>query len=97
MQYLNITDFDSLYSLDLREWNNMLKGAMLRDIKAYEDMAVQAIFTARAANEKRVDVKKLFNADKAKRQILKQEEPVKDFSRFDKAQEAMKGFTLQVS
>ena len=49
----------------------MLKGAMLRDIKRYEDMAVQAIFTARSSNEKRVDVKKLFNADKAKRQILK--------------------------
>lgn len=75
----------------------MLKGAMLRDIKAYEDMAVQAIFTARAANEKRVDVKKLFNADKAKRQILKQEEPEKDFTRFDKAQKAMQNFVIKSS
>lgn len=75
----------------------MLKGAMLRDIKRYEDMAVQAIFTVRASNEKRVDVKKLFNADKAKRQILKQEEPKKDFTRFDKAQKAMQNFVIKSS
>ncbi|AMA61971.1 MAG: hypothetical protein ACRC0Q_09890 [Kurthia gibsonii] len=75
----------------------MLKGAMLRDIKRYEDMAVQAIMHARAANEKRVDVKKLFNADKAKRQILKQEEPEKDFTRFDKAQKAMQNFVIKSS
>lgn len=70
---------------------------MLRDIKRYEDMAVQAIMYARAANEKRVDVKKLFNADKAKRQILKQEEPEKDFTRFDKAQKAMQNFVIKSS
>lgn len=72
----------------------MLKGAMLRDIKSYEDMAVQAIFTARAANEKRIDVKKLFDGDKAKRQLLKQDEKKKDFTRHERAQKAMRNFTI---
>lgn len=67
---------------------------MLRDIKNYEDMAAQAIFTARAQNEKRVNVQKLFNGDKVRRKILGIEEPPKDFTRHRKAQEAMKRISL---
>lgn len=94
---MNITDFEYLYSLDLREWNNLMRGAALRDIKAYEDMAVSAIFNVRAKHEKRVSTKKLFDADKARKCLLKDEEPLKDFTRFDKAQQAMKGFNLTPS
>ncbi len=72
-----------------------MKGAMLRDIKNYEDMSVQAIFIARAQNEKRVNVKKLFNADKTRREILGIQEPPKDFTRHRKAQEAMKRISLK--
>ncbi|RIJ64091.1 hypothetical protein D1606_11945 [Rummeliibacillus sp. POC4] len=74
-----------------------MKGAMLRDVKNYEDMAVQAIFTARAQNEKRVNVKKLFNAEKVRKQILNNESQVaeeKDFTLFRKAKEAMKKYKI---
>lgn len=70
---------------------------MLRDVKNYEDMAVQAIFTARAQNEKRVNVKKLFNAEKVRKQILNNESQVaeeKDFTLFNKAKEAMKKYKI---
>lgn len=70
---------------------------MLRDVKHYEDMAVQAIFTARAQNENRVSVKKLFNAEKVRKQILNSESQVveeKDFTLFNKAKEAMKKYKI---
>lgn len=74
-----------------------MKGAMLRDVKNYEDMAVQAIFTARAQNEKRVNVKKLFNAEKVRKEILENKAEVakeKDFTLFNKAKEAMKKYKI---
>lgn len=74
-----------------------MKGAMLRDVKNYENMAVQAIFTARAQNEKRVNVKKLFNAEKVRKEIMQNKSEVaeeKDFTLFNKAKEAMKNYKL---
>lgn len=70
---------------------------MLRDVKNYEDMAVQAIFTARAQNEKRVNVKKLFNAEKVRKEIIDNKSGIaeeKDLTLFNKAKEAMKKYKI---
>ncbi|MGR6896999.1 hypothetical protein [Rummeliibacillus sp. BSL5] len=70
---------------------------MLRDVKTYEDMAVHAIFTARAQNENRINVKKLFDAEKVRNQILNNQSEVateKDFTLFNKAKEAMKKYKI---
>ena len=74
-----------------------MKGATLRDIKNYEEQATQAIFIARAQNEKRVNAKKLFDGEKVRKKLDKPNEKPKDFTRFDKAQEAMKSFSLSPS
>lgn len=72
----------------------MMRGAMLRDIKHYEDMATQAMYIASASNGKNVTAKKLFDGEKARNKLLKKEQPKKDFTLHKKAQEAMKGFAM---
>lgn len=70
MQHLGIVDNDILYSMTPAEYNRKIRGAMLRDVQMYENMTIQAIFNARAANGKRITAKKLFDAEKARHNIL---------------------------
>ena len=74
MQYLNIVDNTILYAMTPAEYNRKMKGAMLQEVKRYEDMSIQAIFNARAANGKRMSPKKLFDAEKARQNILRPKE-----------------------
>ena len=93
MQYLNIVDNDVLYAMTPNEYNRKMKGAMLQDVKRYEDMAVQAIFNANAANGKKVTSKKLFDGDKARKNILnpkKQEKENRDYTYLQRAMASMK-------
>lgn len=70
MQYLNIADNDLLYAMTPNEYNRKIKGVMLRDVQMYENMTIQAIFNAQATNGKRITAKKLFDAERARQNIL---------------------------
>lgn len=62
-----------MYSWTNREYQNFLKGAYLFEADELERFSIAAIFNARAANEKRITSKKLFNADKVRKKINKDE------------------------
>ena len=62
-----------MYSWANREYQNFLKGAYLFEADELERFSIAAIFNARAANEKRITSKKLFNADKVRKKINKSE------------------------
>jgi len=74
MQYLSIVDNDLLYAMTPNEYNRKIKGAMLRDVQMYENMTIQSIFNAQAANGKRITAKKLFDAERARQNILRPKE-----------------------
>lgn len=67
--YLGVYDLETIYSWTPRQFNNLIKGARLREVDEIERSAMAAMFNARAANGK-VTVKKLFDAEKARRQVL---------------------------
>ena len=93
MQYLNIVDNDILYAMTPNEYNRKMKGVMLQDVKRYEDMAVQAIFNANAANGKKVTTKKLFDGEKARKKILnpnKQKKENRNYTYLQRAMASMK-------
>lgn len=59
-----------MYSWTNREYQNFLKGAHLNEIDELEKFSIGAMFNARANNEKRVNTKKLFNAEKLRKKIM---------------------------
>lgn len=69
MLHLGIVDNAILYNMTPKEYNIKIKGKMLQDVQKYEDMSIQAIFNQRAKG-KRMSSKKLFDADKARKNIL---------------------------
>lgn len=95
MQYLGIADNEILYNMTPAEYNRKIKGAMLRDVQTYENMTIQAMFNARAANGKRVTAKKLFDAEKARHNILnpkqekEKERAQRDYTYLERALAAM--------
>lgn len=96
--YLQVYDTSTIYSWTPREFKNFIKGARLRDIDQLESVAIGAMFNANAANGKRVTLKKLFNADEARKQINSVEgkkELGKDLTRYHAAQAAMKAYRPQ--
>lgn len=98
--YLEVYDTSAIYSWTPREFKNFIKGAQLRKIDAFELAAVQAMFTANASNAKRLKLKDLYDAEKARRDLEKggkaKEAPL-DLTRYRKAQDAMKAYRPQKS
>ena len=97
-QYLQVYDTDLIYSWTPREFKNFIKGARLRDIDRLESSAIGAMFNARASNGGRMTAKKLFDADKARKQIDSVEgkgEAKKDLTRYHAAKAAMKNYRPQ--
>ncbi|WP_230301421.1 MULTISPECIES: hypothetical protein [Peribacillus] len=73
-----------------------MKGASLREIDNLESLSIAAMFNARASNAKRMTAKKLYDADKARKQLeTSAEDKEKDIERSMRFNEAFKGFKPQ--
>lgn len=66
---MGVYDNEVILDWTPREYMAKLKGAQHAKIDEFEAMAVSAVMNARANNEKRVSVRKLFNAAKAHRKL----------------------------
>lgn len=66
---MGVYDNDIILDWTPREYLAKLKGAQHARIDEFEALAVAAVMNARANNEKRVSVKKLFNAEKMHREL----------------------------
>lgn len=92
---MQIYDTDIIYSWSLREFENFITGARLRNIDDRELAAVQAIFYVKAKSKKRISgVKDIFDAEKARKETLKgttEAEPL-HLERYEKAKLAMASY-----
>lgn len=100
-RYLHVYDIDAIYSWTPRQFKNFIKGAQLSETDVWEREAANALFTAKASNsKKKVGVKDLYDAEKARKQILSVEgekAPSKHLGRYHAAQAAMKAYRPQNS
>ncbi|MCP3741465.1 hypothetical protein [Rossellomorea sp. BNER] len=81
------------------EYNAFIKGAQQREADQLEKLAISAVFNAKANNEKRMSVRKLFDADKAHKRINSQSENWKEsketvisLKQYNRMKKALKGF-----
>lgn len=78
------------------EYLAFIKGAQLRETDELEVLSIAAIFNARANNEKRMSSKKLYDANKARKQIETRKEDVeREIQRSMYLNNAFKGFKPQ--
>lgn len=68
-RFLQVYDTELILSWTPREYRAFIKGAQHREIDQYERMANGAMFNSYAANAKRATVKKMFDADKARKKV----------------------------
>lgn len=91
-------DTDLIYSWTPREFRNFTKGAQLRTIDTYELSAISAIFNAKAKNKKRVKLKDIFDAEKARKDLISPAKPVAlNLERYKKAKSAMRNYKPNMS
>lgn len=90
---MGVYDTDVIYSWTPREFRNFIKGAQLRTIDSYELSAVAAIFNAKVKSKKRVSLKDIYDAEKARKEL---NTPAKseglNLERYKKAKAAMKNY-----
>ena len=95
-RYFGIYDTEVILSWMPSEYLALMKGVQLREIDDLERLAIGALFTAKAQNSKRISLKKLFDADKARRKIEEdQTDKQIEIDRAMKLNEAFKGFKPQ--
>lgn len=92
---MNIYDIDLIMSWTPRQYLLLLKGARHRNVDELERMSYLALMTAKASNSKRINAKKLFNADKERSRIDNPEIKQEEKQRMVNLNEAFKGFTPQ--
>lgn len=93
--YLGVYDTKLIYSWTPREFKNFIKGARLSTVDEYEKAAATALWTASAQNsKKRIKLKDLYDAEKARNEIESGSKPKKvhDLTLYRKAQAAMKAY-----
>lgn len=91
-------DTDLIYSWTPREFRNFTKGAQLRTIDSYELSAIQAIFNAKVKSKKRVKLKDIYDAEKARKDLISPAKPVElNLERYKKAQAAMRSYKPNMS
>lgn len=86
-------DIDLIYSWTPREFKNLIKGAQLRRVDDYELTATSAIFNAKVKSKKKVKLKDIYDADKARRAVeygREKKDEVKYMERWNNAQRALK-------
>ncbi|MDX1807678.1 MAG: hypothetical protein R3267_11695 [Paenisporosarcina sp.] len=91
---LEIYDTEVIYSWTPREFKNFIKGVQLRKIDLYELSAISAIFNAKVKSKKSVKLKDIYDAEKARKEIIKgvTKESGLHLDRYLKAKEAMKNY-----
>ncbi|MFF2174973.1 hypothetical protein ACFVT8_00685 [Lysinibacillus sp. NPDC058147] len=77
------------------EYKALLKGAQMRMVSDYENLAIQAMYNRKAENAKRLKITDLFDAEKARKRILEGDKDWKESKEMDttlykKAQADMK-------
>lgn len=92
---MNIYDIDLIMSWTPRQYLLLLKGARHRSVDELERMSYLALMTAKASNSKRVNAKKLFNADRERKRIDNPETTEEKKKEMVNLNEAFKGFTPQ--
>jgi hypothetical protein len=78
-----------------KQYSLLLKGAKHQSVDELERYSYLALMTAKASNAKRMNAKKLFNAEKERRKIDKPEMVEAEKQRMTQLNEAFKGFTPQ--
>lgn len=81
--YLHVYDTDLIMSWTPREFRNFVKGAQLRIVDTYEQMAKQAMFNRYAQNAKRANEKKMFDAALARKRVMSGDDGYKDSRKID--------------
>ncbi|PPA70034.1 hypothetical protein [Jeotgalibacillus proteolyticus] len=103
-RYLQVYDEDVIGSWTMNEYKAKLKGAHLREIDQLENLSKGAMMNAIAANKKGTTAKKLFDAQKARRELEKgslqyTRQEVKqplDKTRYNKMKKAMSSYQMPV-
>lgn len=91
---LGVFDTELIYSWTPREFRNFTKGAQLRTIDTYELSAISAIFNAKAKSKKRVKLKDVFDAEKARKELNSPAKSTElNLERYKKAREAMRNYS----
>ncbi|KIL46154.1 hypothetical protein [Jeotgalibacillus campisalis] len=101
-RYLGVYDEDVIGAWTMSEYKAKLKGAHMREIDQLENMSKGAMMNAIAANKKGTTAKKLFDAQKARRELEKgslqyQRQEVKapiDKSRYNRMKKAMSSYQM---
>ncbi len=70
-EYLGVHDVDLIMSWTPNEYKAFLKGAQMKMVSDYENLAIQAMYIRKADNEKRLKLTDLFDADKARKRNLR--------------------------
>lgn len=79
------------------EYKALLKGAQMKMVSEYENLAIQAMYIRKADNEKRLKLTDLFDVEKARKRILEGDSAWKESKKMDttlykKAQADMKAW-----
>jgi hypothetical protein len=99
-----VFDTGLILSWTPNEYKAFIRGAQYREIDDYERMARSAMFNRYAANAKKASLKKMFDADKARKRLENNDPKWKDsketvFKRehYNRMRQALKGFTPNFS
>ncbi|MEY9976593.1 putative HAD superfamily hydrolase [Lysinibacillus sp. RC79] len=84
------------------EYKALLKGAQMRMVSDYENLAIQAMYIRKADNAKRLKLTDLFDAEKARKRILEGDKDWKESKKMDttlykKAQADMKAWAQNLT
>ncbi|MGE7954808.1 hypothetical protein [Lysinibacillus xylanilyticus] len=84
------------------EYKALLKGAQMRMVSDYENLAIQAMYNRKAENAKRLKLTDLFDAEKARKRILEGDKDWKESKEMDttlykKAQADMKAWAQNLN
>lgn len=101
-EYLGVHDVDLIMSWTPNEYKAFLKGAQMKMVSDYENLAIQAMYIRKADNEKRLKLTDLFDADKARKRILEGDKDWKESKKMDttlykKAQADMKAWAEKLN
>jgi protein tyrosine/serine phosphatase len=98
-RFLGVYDIELIYSWTPREYKNFIKGAKHREIDTLENEAISALFHRKASSEKRITLKKLFDADKAHKRLENNDNNYKDSrdvavkqKQYKRMKQALKGY-----
>lgn len=98
--HLHVYDTNLIMSWTPREFRNFVKGAQLRIVDIYEQMAKQAMFNRYAQNAKQAKESKMFDAKLARKRVMSGDDSYKDsrkidLTRYRAAKKAMTNYSFR--